>query len=157
MTIANSEQNKSAVLGSKILAKSVIRRADGKVQILVVFQKSTYHEFYWVFRAKSARSARRSWRYVSHYRRDCMGLVAYTDFQTFVAYHVSRSQAALLSVRVLQRRRLAALLEKVEHESIHTDWTPRIDSSNPRDYQKVNRAFEKNIKGRVLDWTWGKK
>lgn len=147
-----SDQNRKAVLGSAIVAKATVKR-NGRINFIVVFQQSTRHEFYWVFQAKSARSARRSWRFMGYSGRDFnTDFKAYTDFQSFVAHYAKIHQAEVLSVRVLHVRRLATVLAKTEHETIHSDWTPRIDSTDPRDFRKVNRAFERNVKGHVIDW-----
>lgn len=151
--IENSERNKQVVIGSAILAKATVRRENGRINLIVVFQQSTRHEFYWVFQARSARSPRKSWKYVYHYGRDFnTDYKPFTDFQSFVAHYAKNNHAEVLTVRVLHVRRLASMLAKTAHESIHSDWTPRIDSTDPRDFRKVNRAFESKIKGRVLDW-----
>jgi hypothetical protein len=147
-----SEQNRKAVIGSAIVAKATVKR-NGRINLIVVFQQSTRHEFYWVFQAKSARSARRSWKFMGIRGRDFnTDFKAYTDFQSFVAHYSKINHAEVLSVRVLHVRRMATLLAKTAHETIHADWTPRIDSTDPRDFRKVNRAFERNVKGHAIDW-----
>jgi hypothetical protein len=153
--IENSNRNKQTVLSSAIVAKAVVKRdaPRGRINLIVVFQQSTRHEFYWVFQAKSARSARKSWKFICVYGRDFnTAEKPYRDFGTFTAHYARIQHAAVLTMRVRQARRLSALLAKTAHESIHTDWTPRIDSADPRAYQKVNRALERNLKGRILDW-----
>jgi hypothetical protein len=148
--IENSNRNKQTVLSSAIVAKAVVKREDGRINLIVVFQESTTHEFYWVFRAKSAR---KSWKYVSQHSRDFNSAVKpYRDFGSFVAHYARNNHAEVRTVRVQHVRRLAALLAKTAHESIHSDWTPRIDSTDPRSYRKLNAAFAHNIKGRVIDW-----
>jgi hypothetical protein len=150
--IENSNRNKHAVISSAIVAKAVVQREDGRINLLVVFQESTTHEFYWVFQAKSARSARKSWRYVSQYGRDFnTAEKPYRDFGSFVAHYARLNHAEVRTLRVQHVRRLATLLAKTTHESIHSDWSPRIDSTDPRSYRKLNTAFARNIKGRVLD------
>lgn len=150
--LERSERNRKAVLGSAILAKATVKR-NGRINHIVVFQQSTRHEFYWVFQAKSARSARRSWRYMAHSGRDFNSdYKAYTDFQSFVAHYAKIHQTEVLHVRVYHVRRLASVLAKTEHETIHADWTARIDSTDPRDFRKVNIAFQRNVKGHVIEW-----
>lgn len=147
-----SERNRKTVLGSAILAKATVKR-NGRINHIVVFQESTRHEFYWVFQSKSARSARRSWKFMCVYNRDFnTDFKAYTDFQSFVAHYANINKAEVFGVRVLHVRRLAAVLAKTEHETIHADWTPRIDSVDPRDFRKVNIAFQRNVKGNVIEW-----
>jgi len=147
-TIENSQRNRQVVLASPILAKAILRYA-GKVFIIVVFAQSTRHEFYWIFRAKSARSARKAWKFVSLNGRDFnTDYKPYTDFNSFVAYYTQTHAGPVSFLRLHQKRRLAALLAKVEHESIHSDWAPRIANYDPLAYRKVNQAFERNISGR---------
>jgi len=122
----NSDKNKQTVISSAILAKATVRRENGRIYLIVVFQHSTRHEFYWVFQAKSARSPRRSWRYVWHYGRDFnMGEKPYRDFGSFVDHYARINHAQVLAVRVHHTRRLATVLTKTDHESIHADWTPQ--------------------------------
>ena len=151
--IENSNRNKQNVLSSAIVAKAVVTREDGRINIIVVFQQSTRHEFYWVFQTRSARSARKSWKYISHYGRDFSAAEKpYSDLGSFVAYYARNRRAEVRTVRVQHVRRLSALLAKTAHESIHSDWTPRIDSTDPRAYRKVNAALERNIKGHAISW-----
>ena len=151
-TIENSNRNRAAVLASPILAKATIR-TDGKVFIIVVFAQSTKHEFYWIFRAKSARSARKTWKFVCFNGRDFnFDYKPYVDFETFAAYYARTRQGEVSVLRLHKVGKLAALLAKTAHESIHSDWTPQIASTDPRDYQKVNKAFERNIDGRHVDF-----
>jgi hypothetical protein len=153
-TIENSKRNRAAVLALPVLAKATIRSdSDGKVYIIVVFAQSTKHEFYWIFRSRSARSARKTWKFVNYNGRDfSLDYKPYYNFETFVAYYARTHQGQVSILRLHQRRKLAALLAKTAHESIHSDWTPKIASTDPRDYQKVNRAFERNIDGRHVDF-----
>jgi len=151
--IENSNRNKQTVLSSAIVAKAVVRKENGRINLIVVFQQSTRHEFYWVFQAKSARSARKSWKFVCAYGRDFnTAEKPYRDFGSFVDYYARTQHAEVRTVRLHQTRRLAALLTKTAFESIHSDWTPRIDSTDPRSYRKLNTAFARNVKGRVIDW-----
>jgi len=159
--LQNSERNKHAVLSSAIVAKAVVQlNADalrGRINIIVVFQKSTRHEFYWVFQARSARSARKSWKYVCHYGRD---FNMANDFGSFAAYYAAIKHAEVRTVRVLHVRRLAALLTKTEFESIHSDWTPRDEvklvsyagfESNNRSVNGQSKGFYFNRRDRSFD------
>ena len=149
----HSDQNRKTVIGSALVAKATVRHENGRTEQIVVFQESTRHEFYWIFTAKNKRSPRRAWKYAGQYGRDFnMDFKPYSDFSSFVAHYAKIKHAEVLSVRVFHARRMAALLTKTEHESIHSDWTPRIDSTDPRDFRKMNRAFISKVKGRALDW-----
>jgi hypothetical protein len=155
--LQNSDKNRHAVLSSAIVAKAVVRldaeALRGRINIIVVFQKSTRHEFYWVFQARSARSARKSWRYAGVYGHDFnMGVKPYSDFGSFTAYFATIKHAEVRTVRVLHVKRLATMLAKTEYESIHSDWTPQIDITDPRLVRNQNRRLANHIKGRVIDW-----
>lgn len=118
--------NRKAVFGSPILAKAVLKNSRGEIQIIAVFQKSTRQEFYWVFRAPSARSSRRSWKYVDHYARDFFaGRAPYFDFGSLVAYHGVMRNLAVLSQRIPHKKKLSGILVKTEHDSIYGNWTPQ--------------------------------
>lgn len=142
----HSGENRKAVFGSPILAKAVCRNAKG-VQIIVVFQKSTRQEFYWVFRAKSPRSARRSWKYVNHFTRDFAYRPPYFDFGSFVAYHALMNRLDIVSQRIMYKKRISSLLAKTEHDSIFGDWQPQdpgrmtTDMSRRRAQHSRERRF----------------
>lgn len=142
--MSNSDKNKQTVISSAIVAKAMLK-VNGRTHIIVVFQKSTRHEFYWIFQAKSARSARRSWKYASHYGRDFnTDWKAYTDFGTFVAHYARIKHAEVLTVRLHHARRMAALLAKTEYESIHADWTPQDVSAGSFDLVGKRAAIGRN-------------
>ncbi len=144
MTARNYEINKQEVLSSAIVAKAVIKRND-RYEIIVVFQKSTRHEFYWVFGAKSPRSARRSWKWAGgYYARDFNSAVKpYSDFGPFVEHYARLHQGEVCSVRVPQARRLAALLVRTENETIHSDWSPTVALSASLLYQTERMNHKK--------------
>jgi hypothetical protein len=50
------------IMASKIQAKAVIRKQDGKILIVAIFQLSYYYKFFFIFAANAPRSPRRSWR-----------------------------------------------------------------------------------------------
>ena len=125
----NYDKNKQEVLKSPIVAKAVIKR-NNSYEVIVVFQKSTRHEFYWIFRAKSQRSPRRSWKFTGQYfGRDFNTVGPYKDFGSFVEYYARTHSWTVLNVRMPQARRLAALLVRTEQETIHSDWTPAQELS----------------------------
>ncbi len=120
-----TNENKQTLISSAIVAKATVRRENGRTEQIVVFQESTRYEFYWIFISKGRRSHRRSWKYAGHYGRDIgMGsdARAYRDFGSFVEYYAKIKEAKVLTVCVHQPRRLASMLAKTNHESIHADW-----------------------------------
>lgn len=121
-----SGENKKAVIASPIIAKAITRKPGGEVYMLVVFQKSTRLEFYWVFRAKSPRSSRRSWKFVAFYSRDFpFDVKPYRDFGSFVEHFCAHNSADVLSQKVMHKKRLSGLLVKAEHDSILANWEPQ--------------------------------
>lgn len=139
-----SEKNKQSVLASAIVAKATVRRENGRTEIIVVFQESTIYEFYWVFSARGPRSARKSWKYTCHYGRDFnLADKPYRDFGTFVAHYAGIKHAQVLNVRVLHARRMASLLTKTAHGTIHADWTPQDKSKlTAANFQKVQKKAD---------------
>lgn len=141
------------------MAKATVRRENGRIEFLVVFQESTRHEFYWIFSGKRQRSPRRSWRYVGMQGRDFnTDHKPYCDFGSFVDHYARLHQAQVLTVRVYHARRLASMLTKTQHETIHADWTPqdmsaaRFDKINKRaGYQSAPHGFFFNLRDRASD------
>jgi len=157
---ANSDKNKNTVIKSVIVAKAAVKREDGRINFIVVFQQSTRHEFYWVFAAKNTRTARKAWKYIGHYGRDFNAAdKPYRDLGSFAAYYARTKHAEVLTVRVLHSRRMATLLAKTEHESIHADWTPQdvtkgsVELVNARlaSSMRKNKGFYFNTRNRQLD------
>jgi hypothetical protein len=156
----NSNKNKKAVITSAIVAKAAVRLEDGRINFIVVFQQSTRHEFYWVFQAKNARSARKAWKYLNHYGRDFnLAEKPYRDLGSFAAHYARLKHGEVQTVRVLHSRRMATLLAKTEHESIHADWTPQdvtkgsVVLVNARLASSINKkkSFYFNTRNRQLD------
>src|SRR6185436_6123995 len=97
----HSKENRQAMLKSPIIAKAIIRLSNGTYEIITVFQKSTRLEFYWIFKAKSPRSGRRSWKYAGHEARDFpFSTKPYFDFGSFVTYHARQRSAQVLTLRM---------------------------------------------------------
>jgi hypothetical protein len=117
-----TKENQNAVIGSPILAKAVTRLHNGRFELIVVFAHSTRLEFFWRFQARSPRSPRRSWKLAGYSPRDLP--YHYYDFSSYVAHQAQLHGSQVLSVRMPQRRRLAALKVKTAHESIYSNWSP---------------------------------
>lgn len=144
-----SHENRKAVIASPILAKAALRNDRGGTKIVVVFKLSTRQEFYWVFRARTPRSARRSWRFDLHHPRDLAGGMHYRDFPSFVAYLARLEKMEVVSVRIPHKRKLSALMNKTEHESIFGNWQPQDTAKITTDM--VRRRSER---ARSRRWAW---
>lgn len=124
--VNHSGENQKAVIASPIVAKAVAWNEKKQCQIIVVFQMSTRLEFYWVFRARSPRSARRSWKIAGFYPRDFpFEQKPYRDFGSFVAYYARLHGLNVVTERMPHKRRLSRLLTKAEHESVYGNWQPQ--------------------------------
>lgn len=140
-------ENKKIVIGSPILCKAVLTRGTGDATIVVVFGKSTRLEFFWVFRARSSRSSRRSWKFVNHYPRNFSTNDPYSDFGSFVAWLAKSSSLTVISQRVMHKKKLSALFVKAEHESVFGNWTP-LDPRRPLTQDLCRRRLMRARNGR---------
>jgi hypothetical protein len=143
-----TDQNKQVVLSSAIVAKAAVRMENGKVNLIVVFQESTRYEFYWIFQARSARSPRKSWKFCGARVRDFKPLFdfdgTYRDFGSFVEYYARSQHGQVLSVRVHHARRMATLLAKTNHESLHSNWgTQNVSAAS---FELVNKRMQAAFK-----------
>jgi hypothetical protein len=147
---SNYDKNKQDVLGSAIAAKATIKR-NGIYEFLIVFEKSTMHEFYWVFQARSMRSPRKSWKFGGLYFGRTNG--GYTDFGSFIAYYLStKTGSELIQTRIPKRKLLASLYGKMKHESIHADWGEQDLSKMTFDL--LEKKFESKLKGHFPSQTY---
>jgi len=153
------KQNRQVVISSALVARAAVQRADGRVEHIVVFQKSTKLEFYWVFASKSENSPRRAWRYATHFRRDhSFQPKPYDDFGSFVEYYARIKAAKVLYVRMHQPRRLAALLQQTQRETINQDWDAVTDPNGSTElvqkraaYARKKHSYFFNERNRELD------
>lgn len=157
--IKASMENRKTLLQSEIIAKATIRLADGSYRFIVVHRESTRHEFYTIYKtnARTPRAPRKGWKPISFYGRDLIAAVKqYDDFRSFAAWYARINKAEIVTIRVMKTRRLAEMKTKTNHESTASDWTPRINSFNPRDYEKLNRRLDSKMSGRVISNEWRK-
>jgi len=151
--IQTTKDNKQMVISSAIVAKAAVRLENGRIHILVAFQKSTRLEFYWAYQASNARTPRRAWKQTCTYGRDS-GMASfkpYSDFGSFVRHYAQIKHAEVLSVRVLHSRRMAALLTKTDHDTIQADWTPQDINAEIR-VTRQNKRFRAKMRG-ALPWS----
>jgi hypothetical protein len=143
-------ENKRAVQTSPILAKAVLRHESGETCIVVVFGRSTRLEFFWVFRSRSARSSRRSWRFANHFPRNFSTSDPYCDFGSFVQWYARSQNLTVISQRVSHKKRVSALLVKTEHESVFGNWAP-LDPRRPVTQDLCRRRLV-NARSRRYSW-----
>lgn len=114
-----TKENEKAVLGSPMLAKGLVRLEDGRLEMIVVFHESTRNEFYWVFAVKNARTPRRAMKKRMAYKRECG---VYKDFHSFVNWYATMHKAKVVSIRIMQKKRLASSQVKTKHDFLSGDW-----------------------------------
>lgn len=140
---------------TKVIAKAVIRdRIRNTYHAVVVFESSSYDEFYWIFKLKHARSPRRDWVYVWRYRRELKSGagVAYCDFDTFIAYYCRAGNMELIRDTQKAKRRVRGMLSKARGDSTLSQITYDHAGIDPRRVRLVNRKFAKKINKRSIDW-----
>lgn len=146
---SHTEENNKTVQDSKILAKAVVRLNAGteneQLRIIVVYSESSQRQFYWVYEAQtpSARKADRAkWVLVGNHVRDVAAYI-YKDFATFIQDYIKRNAGSVLvSSRVFSRISLSEVTAKPKHFDVIADWTPRIASTDPRDYDRLHRKLQ---------------
>lgn len=116
VNVSQFDQGKAELFSSTIVAKAVLSNPKGGVFVAAVFEKSTRHEFIWVYTAKSARAPRKSWKVFGYFGRDQAG---YTDFGSFVAYFATMRGAQIKSIRLLRVKALKAMQTARLRESLH--------------------------------------
>lgn len=124
-------ENKAAVLASPIVAKAVIRRPDGRVEIVILYKMSTVHECFWTYTAKGPRSARKTWKYSGHFNNEMIQTGVeeprrrHARFEGFVSCYCNSMGGTLVSVRYLKKRAAFSVMAKPDHGSIGAEWAPQ--------------------------------
>jgi len=146
------DKNRKTVVGSAIVALAAMQ-CNGRIEHIVVFQESTRHEFYWIFRSDREDDPRHAWKFAGYRVRDAgMGdFRPYSDFHSFVDHYAGTQKAEVLYVRVLDARRLAAMQAKANHDSICADWSEQ-DMRRASATQQ-NKRLASKIRGRI---PWGR-
>ena len=139
-----SEANTQTVISSAIVAKAAVRRENGRIDFIVVYQASTRHEFYWIYQVEKTDTPRRAWKQCSMQGRDGAATPA-RDFGSFVSDYARLHHAKVLFVRVFHARHMATLYTKTAHESIHGNWAPQNLSHETNAMQ--DRRLQSKIRG----------
>ena len=138
------EDNKAVVIGSPVLGKAVIQEK-GKFEIILVFQKSTRHEFYWVFSAESVTAPRRAWKFVNYYGLDATRKY-HSDFGSFVRYYADlKAGSRIVSINVFHPARMAAILVSPQQETVVGNW--EAQDLTDATFEIVGDKFKKSAFG----------
>jgi len=89
----------------RILAKAIIRRANGQYEAVVMFAGSVPNNFFFTFKLRSARSPRKTWKSTGSFPR-----VQAKTFDGWLAAHAVTS--TIISVKVYHSRKLKELMAK---------------------------------------------
>jgi len=128
---------------SKIIAKAVIQdRIRKTFHIIAVFESSTFDEFYWIFKIKHPRSARKDWVYTWRYRREMKGssTPVYDDFESFVKYYCRAAGMDLINDQQKAKRKVRALLIKAPETSLPSQ-VIRDTNINPKLFTLQNKRL----------------
>ncbi len=132
--------------------------------MIVVFHESTRHEFYWVFGVKKARTPRRALKKRMTYKRESG---VYKDFHSFVNWYAKMYKAKVVSIRIMQKRRLAGSQVKTNHDFLSGDWREqdlrkatfhlvqkRHSAFKPRGFYFNHRNLANDIETRMPDYVF---
>ena len=89
----------------RILAKAIIRRANGNYEAVIVYAGSLPNNFFFSYRLRSPRSPRKSWKRIGTAIRNHA-----VSFQAYVAQYAITS--TVVSVKVYYAKKLRELMEK---------------------------------------------
>jgi hypothetical protein len=142
--ISYHQLNTQTVLASDVLARAVIVAGETR-HIISVYAESAHIEFFWVNEeGKKAGTFHKT-----------TGL--YTDFESFVHYMAKMKHGTIESSQIYSAVDLLVITEKPRHFTVIADWTPRIASTDPRDYEKVNRKLQAKMRNTPVAFWPGRK
>lgn len=120
------------IIQSRVMAKAVIPQEDGTNKIVVIFEASKYHHFFFVFTAPK-RARRKAWKFTHQYyilygRLIRPGVIGYYDLKSFVQeyMHAKNFRIALYCTK-------AELADKIER-IIHPNIQPSIQFNQTFEY-----------------------
>lgn len=139
-----NEAIKNAEAG-RMMAKAVIKKADGSATVVAVYEAATYGKFYFIYELRRARSPRRLWKRVWTYGIYQGQVMDLAKMVTRVAMG-RRYEGCKISFRYFYgKRRFDALVSRVSTPAIETPVRPASDWYL---VEKMNQKFQKKIKGR---------
>lgn len=132
---AEEERTMSEIQKGRILAKAIIRRANGQHEAIVVYEGSCPTDFFWTYRLRSRRAARKTWT-----KTGALIRVAEVDFETRVKNYALTS--TVVFIKVYHARRLKTLLDMPDEAF----YGPRREVQ-PWEVEKLNRKFRSHMRG----------
>ncbi len=130
------------VRASKIMAKAVIQRADGKVVIMTVNQLSYEYAFYFFFEAKSPRSPRRSWKALHYWT---LYQNKYLSFEEAIdRYMITYPGQAIKKTFPIGRKAFGKIMEKALNRTFDRPVNPPAGSNT-----YVQSKHDRKRRGRI--------
>jgi hypothetical protein len=120
--------NTQTVLASDVIARAVIT-AGGTRHIVSVYAESTNIQFFWV---------NEEGKKAGVFKKDSG---PYQDFNSFVQYFAQMKKGTIESSQIYSAVVLSAITLKPHHFSVTADWTPRIASTDIRDYERQHQRL----------------
>ena len=143
--IENMNEAIKNVEAGRMMAKAVIKKADGSATVVAVYEAATYGKFYFIYELRRARSPRRLWKRVwtyGIYQGQVMDLA-----KTVTRLAMGRKyEDCKISFRYFYgKRRFDAFVSRV---ATPTNEAPVRAASDWQLVEKVNAKFQRKIKGR---------
>lgn len=128
----------------RILAKAIIRRANGQYEAVVVYAGSMPNNFFFTYKLRSRRSPRKTWKSTGSLIRNHA-----VSFQERIAQYAITS--TILSVKVYHARKLRELIEKRDLDF----YGPRQELE-PWQTQKLRAKEASKLRGGYIHAGWPK-
>jgi hypothetical protein len=146
-------EKKAEIVRSPILAKAVLKRANGQFEAIVVFAGSTRYEFFWTFRLRSPRSPRRTWKLVGNWIRQTANVGTRPDFRVYAINQALLHQAEIISLRMPHVKRLKALMTMNDMDFDKMIAGPQKEVSE-WEVRKLNQKFRSHLHGGAVFPGW---
>lgn len=143
--LVRADQQKAEIEKGRMMAKAVIKKADGSATVVAVYEASIYHKFYFIYELRRARSPRRLWKRVWTYGIFQGQVLDLAMIVTRVAMGRKYEGCKITFKYTYGKRRFKALIARMT--SPVTD-LPARPASDWYLVEKMNKKFQSKIKGR---------
>lgn len=133
------QQNIQTILSSDVLARAVIKAGDVR-HIISVYAESSTLEFYFV---------NEEGKKAGTFNKESG---PYKDFDSFIQYKAAMLHGTIESSEIYNREELLVITTKPRHFAAIADWTPRIASTDPRDYRRLNKKLQNKLRSMPMFW-----
>lgn len=140
-----AEIEKEGIETSRMMAKAVIKKADGSATVVAAYETSTYFKFYFIYELRRARTPRRLWRRVWTYGLFQGQMLDLAMIVTRVAMGRKYEGCKITFKYFYGKRRLKALVARLVSPTADLPARPASDWYL---VEKMNKKFHIRIKGR---------